>query len=523
MGRLTLDLMTLISKADARHDATETIVGGAPSTVIHDQTIANGEARIAAELGVTHWLAAGLILPLRVYNTSIRYLDPSGQQVTIENPDLHHHNETLSGVGDPWIYARAATELGGFVLGGRFGTTIPFGRTVPDPFVLGDMGVPHEHSQFGTGTVGAVVGLDASRVIGGVHVDGALLTIQTFYANGHGYQAGDRYAAALGIASGLGTKSWRFRTTIEGVLETAETWGGVIHTEDGNVGRLDVLAGGEVTWLVNDDWHLGVSLKLPAYTHIKGGQLDALGFLGVNVGTHVHLFDGNGDRAHHHHDDASVAPGDWSDLDKLDASIDGSVVPLTPVVGKITVYDFWATWCKPCGIVDHELAEVARRYPNDVAVRKINVVDVDSPVSEKYLKDFTLPHLKVFGRDGKLLWERSAPPLALTSEVETSIIGPRTKRAIDPNAKRITIEVTEGGFVPARIEVEHGQPVTLVFLRKTEKTCATDVHFTLPDGSKIDEQLPLDVPVEIPFMEARVGEIGYACGMNMNHGTIVAK
>jgi hypothetical protein len=32
--------------------------------------------------------------------------------------------------------------------------------------------------------------------------------------------------------------------------------------------------------------------------------------------------------------------------------------------------------------------------------------------------DFDLPHLKVYGTDGKLLWERTAPPAELAAEVE---------------------------------------------------------------------------------------------------------
>ena len=127
--------------------------------MVHDQTISNGEARLAAELGATTWLAAGLILPVRLYTTSIRYLEPRGDTVDIENPTLHHRNETLSGLGDPWLYGRAATHLGGVMIDGRLGATVPLGRTVPDPFVLGDMGVPHEHSQFGTGTVGLLAGV----------------------------------------------------------------------------------------------------------------------------------------------------------------------------------------------------------------------------------------------------------------------------------------------------------------------------------------------------------------------------
>jgi plastocyanin domain-containing protein len=77
--------------------------------------------------------------------------------------------------------------------------------------------------------------------------------------------------------------------------------------------------------------------------------------------------------------------------------------------------------------------------------------------------------------------------------------------------------------VPERIEITHGEPVTLVFTRKSDSTCATDVHFTLPDGSRIDEDLPLGTPVEIPVLVAAPGEIVHSCGMNMDHGTIVVK
>ena len=48
-------------------------------------------------------------------------------------------------------------------------------------------------------------------------------------------------------------------------------------------------------------------------------------------------------------------------------------------------------------------------------------------------------------------------------------------------------------------------------------------HFALPDGSRIDEELPLRTPVEIPVLVATPGEIVYSCGMNMDHGTIVVK
>jgi len=471
------------------------------------------------------------VVPFRVFHTSIRYLDPSGQPVAIEDPFIHHHDETLSGLGDPWLLGRAAKILDGFTLGVRLGVAVPLGRTEPDPFMLGDLGVAHEHSQFGSGTFEPLVGVDAARVIAGVRVDAFALSVQSLYANGHGYQAGDRYAAGIGAASALGTKQFRFRATFEGQHETAETWHGVTHTDEGNTGRTDLLGGLEATWRVTDDWHLGASAKLPVYTHVQGGQLDGSLFVGISIGMQARLFEGDDEHHHHdhdhdhdHHDDQVALPGNWTGLDLEDATTDGSAVPLVPVPGKITVFDFWATWCKPCRVVDHELAEVVRRHPDDFAVRKVNVVDTDSPASVAYLGDHTLPHLKVFGRDGKLLWEHSAPPLVLTSEVERLVTGaPRPRVPQVAGSRRIEITVTDAGFVPAHVEVPRGQPVTLVFTRRSDKTCAIDVHLVLPDGARIDEQLPLGTPVEIPLQLDRAGEITYACGMDMIHGTIEAR
>lgn len=564
----------------ARHDATETIIGVGASTVVHDQSIINSESRLAAELGITPWLAAGVVVPVRVFDTQIRYLDANGEPVAIENPYVHHHDETLVGLGDPWLLARFARAVGGFTLGARLGLALPLGRTEPDPFELGDMGIPHEHSQFGTGTVQPLLGIDAARAFGPVRVDAFALTIQSFYANRHGYQAGDRYAGGIGAGSALGTKRWRFRATVEAQHETAERWNGMVHTDEGNTGRTDVLVGVEVTWRITDDWHIGAMLKVPAYTHVQGGQLDVPAFFGLSLGTHVHVFEGD-EHEHEHDHGHEHAPTDWSGLDKQDVTNDGSAVPLVPVAGKITVFDFWATWCEPCEVVDHELAELARRYPDAIAVRKVNIVDVDSPAAQKYLGDATLPHLKVFGRDRKLLWERSAAPLVLAGDVEKLLVEPAqvaakpapgaatpnaqpspvaaplekpapapvaakptpvaAKPDASPNAKptagaakpspnakptpaaRIAIEVTEAGYVPKQVDVPRGKPVVLVVTRKSDKTCATDMHFRLPDGSRIAKQLPLGTAVEIPLRIETPGTITYACGMDMIHGTIVVR
>src|SRR5439155_25542314 len=121
---------------------------------------------------------------------------------------------------------------------------------------------------------------------------------------------------------------------------------------------------------------------------------------------------------------------------------------------------------------------------------------------------FALPHVKLYGRDGTLMWERSEPPVQLIADLETAI-APRAKPAIDPRARRIEIVVTDAGFEPARIEVATGEAVTLVFTRTSDHTCATDVHFTAPDSRQVDERLPLGAPVAIPFHAARAAAVTF--------------
>ncbi len=71
------------------------------------------------------------------------------------------------------------------------------------------------------------------------------------------------------------------------------------------------------------------------------------------------------------------------------------------VTGKYTVFDIFADWCAPCRLVDARLREIAAER-KDVAVRKLNVVDFESPLAGELGPDFeTLPYVVVFAPDGK--------------------------------------------------------------------------------------------------------------------------
>lgn len=87
---------------------------------------------------------------------------------------------------------------------------------------------------------------------------------------------------------------------------------------------------------------------------------------------------------------------DWISRGGEAVTLEEELVP-----GKVTVVDFWAEWCLPCKEVDREMAAILEASA-DVALRKINVVDWQTPVAQQYLERVSgLPYLLVFDKTGE--------------------------------------------------------------------------------------------------------------------------
>lgn len=91
------------------------------------------------------------------------------------------------------------------------------------------------------------------------------------------------------------------------------------------------------------------------------------------------------------------------------------------------------------------------------------------------------------------------------------------KKPAPVGPKTVEMVVTEKGFEPVGVHLQHGQKVTLRITRKTEKTCATEV---LVDGTDIDAKLPLNQPVEVSFTPSRAGELHFGCQMGQMVGGV---
>ncbi len=90
---------------------------------------------------------------------------------------------------------------------------------------------------------------------------------------------------------------------------------------------------------------------------------------------------------------------------------------VSPVAGRITVVDYWATWCKPCGEISSALAVAASRWP-DVVIVKVDATEwPDGPSLPTGATG--LPVVEVFDASGKrhaLLLGRDA--LRVVDEVD---------------------------------------------------------------------------------------------------------
>lgn len=79
--------------------------------------------------------------------------------------------------------------------------------------------------------------------------------------------------------------------------------------------------------------------------------------------------------------------------------------------GKVTVVDFSASWCGPCRKVDQHLAKVLGQR-DDVAYRRLDIGDWDSPLAKRYLADIPqLPYVIVFNKDGTKIDAITGPDL----------------------------------------------------------------------------------------------------------------
>ena len=119
-----------------------------PPPHLHHVSIGITHAEAVADYGLRDDVQLSLRLPYDVKAQRVRYTTLDGAPFTPPYGDIHHRTETLRGISDPSLMLERSMRQ--WVLG--IGTTIPLGHTVDDPVRLGNLGLKHEHIQFGSGT-----------------------------------------------------------------------------------------------------------------------------------------------------------------------------------------------------------------------------------------------------------------------------------------------------------------------------------------------------------------------------------
>ncbi|MFE7754522.1 heavy metal translocating P-type ATPase [Streptomyces sp. NPDC057418] len=99
--------------------------------------------------------------------------------------------------------------------------------------------------------------------------------------------------------------------------------------------------------------------------------------------------------------------------------------------------------------------------------------------------------------------------------------GPRKARTAQLEGGVQRVEVTvRGGYRPDVIKVRQGLPVELVFDRQESGECTNRVVF--PD-LRVSAGLPAYARTTVRVVPDRAGSFGFACGMNMIHGTLLVE
>ena len=255
-----------------------------PTAYRHHVKMWMNETALDGSYGLTPWLAVEGRFALRLVDVTPTYFELDGTPKQVPN-DIHHHNETIFGPGDPWLLLRTGARSGKLVSSTRVGVTLPLGSTVPDPYELGREGKSHEHIQFGTGTVIPVVGGGIGYGVGNVDLAASVLGLFSLYDNGEGFRAPSRFFASTRATLHFeGNKLAPF-VAADFAHESRERWHGA--SGDESYVRNDILAGGGLGWSFAPTWQAEIGLRLRAANLSTGATLDYPGVLQLSIATHL--------------------------------------------------------------------------------------------------------------------------------------------------------------------------------------------------------------------------------------------
>jgi len=111
--------------------------------------------------------------------------------------------------------------------------------------------------------------------------------------------------------------------------------------------------------------------------------------------------------------------------------------------------------------------------------------------------------------------------LALSGILGWFFFGPKKAHSATQlgNVQEVTVTV-KGGYLPDLVRVRQGVPLRIVFDRQESGECTSRVVF--PDFA-LNRSLSAYGQTTVELLPDRVGEFGFACGMNMVHGRLIVE
>ncbi len=226
-----------------------------------------------AQVGLHRRFAFELMLPVRTTAIDATFLDRNGAEL-VGATSIHHRDETIAGIGDFIAGGRIGLvlpeDVPRWTLALRTGLSFPVGHTEPDPFELGDHGLPHQHMFFGSGTFDPMVGLDTNVAFDRWSLVGWTVAKGSLYSNQYGYRGSTVVVGGVGAQSSFGLERWSFLVQPEAYFETPAKWGDMPAR---NSGRSSLLATAGVFLMPAPGWQVHLLAKVPYYTWSQGGQL----------------------------------------------------------------------------------------------------------------------------------------------------------------------------------------------------------------------------------------------------------
>lgn len=229
VGTIDFSLTTLYgSDFQGSHPSRRGTLSGGRGVAVplyrHDVSLDYGRAELALKYTVAPgWAVIGRLpweaKAQRAAAVPIDPPTPDEVEAMRRNVDLHHRSVSLRGLGDLMLLGQrswSSVWRHGDAVNVSGGVTLPTGRTVENPYRLGDQGRQHLHIQFGTGTIDPLIESNYSTPLTDLFSAGAYLSGRfSLYENTRAFKAAPEMTAGVYLARRL---SERVQLRIEGAL-----------------------------------------------------------------------------------------------------------------------------------------------------------------------------------------------------------------------------------------------------------------------------------------------------------------